>query len=209
MTVEMLTLTNHRDGSTVLVEVDPDMSAFELTEKLKEKGVISREEAASFGIIDETGNFSPRPIGSVRDLIEAARAGKIVAFHPERIHGSNYMTRLCSTYSLRWNSALKMYTAIYVSRYDGRQYLIAIKPARTFYEPPSVYIIPYPEYVEENSKFEEMHVRSCLFKIRSESGKEIGYWHIDEENWRRVSEESKLILVMESLIQLLGFYPSY
>ena len=146
------------------------MSAFELTEKLKEKGVISREEAASFGIIDETGNFSPRPIGSVGDLIEAARAGKIVAFHPERIQGSNYMTKLCSTYSLRWNSALKM---IYVSRYDGRQYLIAIEPARTFYEPPSVYIIPYPEYVEENSKFEEMHVRSCLFKIRSESGKEL------------------------------------
>jgi len=209
--VELLTLTNARDGSEIIVEVDPSMTASELAEKLRSKGVIGDQEAVSFGIIDK-GRFSPRQIGTARDLIEAARTGKVVAFHALRIQGlTNYISELCSAYGFRWNPVLNGYLARYVSRYDGEMYLIVIECAKIFQEPPTILIFPYPNYVQEDPKFEAMHVSSCLQKKTTNTGSTYGVWHIDEENWNIAIKENRdpMVLVLESLTQLLGLYPSF
>jgi len=213
----LLILTNARGGGTVAVEVEPDMNVSDLAEKLKEEGVVRREESVIFGKIDEEdGRFKESTVTKVRDLIEAADAGEIVAFQADRMHGSLVKllfehVKLLFEHGYRYNPVLEGYTAIYKSRYDGKRYRIVIKLAKTPDIPPSIIIAPYPDYVREDPKFKKTHASLCLFSERRPSGVEIGKWHIDRDNWNEIIREGRnpLISVLNSLNQLLELYPTY
>lgn len=210
---ELISLVDVRNRSNVVVEVNPGMSPDELAERLRERGVIGRDEVVSFGFIDERGGFHPRAIGSVRDLIEAAKAGRIVAFQAERIYGlrfSDWMSELSRKYGFRYNSFLGGHTAQYLSKYDGSTYLIVIQH-NTLTEPPIIHIFPYPQYVQRDQRFSKTHARSCLMKKRTKTGEEYGFLHIDEVKWAEIigKVRNPVVLVLESLTQALGLYPTY
>jgi len=213
--IEKLRLVDARTGNTIEIDVTPDMSPDEIVNKLVEKGVVGRDEPVVFGFINEEGKLDPRQFGCARDLIDASNM-RVVGFEAQRVQGNTifkeHMRRYGRGRGFRWNSMIEGYVAEYLSKYDGKIYLIIIKPKPGYPDiEPDIYIYPYPDYVRYDSKFEENHIRQCLWEETTETGEVVGYLHIDPFLWDEAVErcENPLAFILDTLIQLIDLVPTY
>ncbi len=73
---QRLILRDVRNNSTMEINVDPNMTLDELTNVLRQRGIISRDESVIYGIIGPDGKLQPVNATMVSDLLAAQSAGR-------------------------------------------------------------------------------------------------------------------------------------
>jgi len=80
-----LTLINLRTNDRVTIEVSPTMTLEEVTQILREQGIIKPEETVVYGKIMEDGSVQPLAISVVEDLLALQARGQRIGFMAARL----------------------------------------------------------------------------------------------------------------------------
>ena len=75
-----LTLIDKRTNGQVIIQVSPTMTLDEVTQILKEYGIIRPGETVTYGRIREDGTFQALNTGVVEDLLALQTRGERIAF---------------------------------------------------------------------------------------------------------------------------------
>jgi len=204
-----LALIDHRDNKLVTIQVSPTMTLEEVTRILREKGIVKPEETVNYGKIKEDGTFQPLITGVVEDLLALQTRGQRIGFMAQRINGDTCTHTLPevgrrfgfkadrdSIYgTFMWTGNNQQAYHVFVGCQQGEML-------------PTIYICPYPSYVNIYSRFKDNHARSCCWPNR------IGdnlccFWHIDEVQFNDLLQLYKddltnvYIHILNSIFQIL------
>ena len=81
-----LTLIDKRTNGQVIIQVSPTMTLDEVTQILREHGIVQPMETVIYGRIREDGAFRPLAISVVEDLLALQARGQRIGFVAHRIH---------------------------------------------------------------------------------------------------------------------------
>ena len=80
-----LTLIDKRTNGQVIIQVSPNMTIDEVTQILREHGIIRPGEMVVYGRIREDGAFRPLAISVVEDLLALQARGQRIGFVAHRL----------------------------------------------------------------------------------------------------------------------------
>jgi len=206
-----LTLIDMRSGSPITVEADPNMSADELVNMLRERGKVQSAEAVTFGKVTESGTLEPLSVATVGDLFSAQMSGAQIGFEARRVQGSSCsqnLKKVAKRLGLKFQGEWAY--GYFKWRGGDEIYMIFIRCEEIASAPPEIIICPYPYYVKIYSRFEENHARSCCWQ-RTIGDTICGYWHIDNNEYEKLREEvgnptAAMYHVLNSVMQALELH---
>jgi len=204
-----LTLTDQRTGGRVTIQVSPTMTLDEVTQILREHGVVQAQETVIYGKIKGDGTFQALNTGVVEDLLALQTRGERIAFMARRINGDTCIDSLRNVGKRFGFKAERdsIYGSFMWAGNDQQVYSVSVRCQKGEIVP-TIHICPYPSYVKMYSQFEDNHASLCCWERRV--GDDLCcFWHIDEpqiDDLLRLYKndlKSVYIHILSSIFQIL------
>jgi hypothetical protein len=203
---QTLTLLDKATGRQVTVEVDPSWTTEELKRELERKGIVSPGDTVAFSKPDRDGEV---PINShtVQDLLTLQSMGIIPIIDRGVYHGvwetcRHKLKEFANSKGLHFydDGDTVAASGYFWSPYDkSGTYIVTFKCPDVPGQPPEVYIMPYPQYVKYDQRFEKSHAAPCCWPVSDNRC----FWHIQEDIMRDRDLSNVLELIYNSIIQVL------
>ena len=162
-----LTLINMRTNDRVTIEVSPNMTLEEVTKILKDRGIVQQAETVVYGKIKEDGSLQPLTTGVVEDLLALQARGHRIGFVPQRVQGDKCSSTLRNVgRHLGFKAGRDLVYGTFKWTGDNQQVYVVSVGCQQGEMLPTIYICPYPSYVNIYSRFEDNHARSCCWPNR-------------------------------------------
>ena len=175
-----LTLINLRTNDRVTIEVSPNMTLDEVTQILRDRGIVQRDETVVYYKIKEDGNMLPLNASVVGDLLALQTTGTSIGFMAQRIQGDNCIRILRDVGSrLGFKAERDFIYGTFMWTGNNQQLYLVFVGCQQGEMLPTIYICPYPWYVKIYPRFEDNHARSCCWQRRI-GDRLCCFWHIDE-----------------------------
>ena len=210
-----LTLIDQRTNLRYTIQVSPNMTLDEVTQILKERGIIQPAETVVYGKIKEDGTFQPLNASVVEDLLALQTKGTPIGFMAQRVQGDKCTSTLRNVGSrLGFKAEEDFVYGTFMWTGDNQQVYFVFVGCQQGEMLPTIYICPYPEYVKIYPQFEDNHARSCCWPNRI--GDDLCcFWHIDEVQFTDLLKLYKgdltnvYIHILNSIFQILELYRVY
>jgi metal-sulfur cluster biosynthetic enzyme len=204
---QTLTLLDKATGRQVTVEVDPTWTTEELTNELKRRGIVDEKETIIYLKPSNNGEVGITS-HTVQDLLTLQSMGVIPIFDRQLINGV-WETCRQKLREFANSKGLHFYddgdtvaaSGYFWSPYDkSGTYIVTFKCPDVPGKPPEVYIMPYPQYVKYDQRFEKSHAAPCCWP---ESNNRC-FWHVQEDIMRDNRDLSLVLeLIYNNIIQIL------
>ena len=204
-----LTLIDKRTNGQVIIQVSPTMTLDEVTQILREHGIVQPMETVIYGRIREDGAFRPLAISVVEDLLALQARGERIAFMARRINGDRCIDSLRDVGKRFGFKAERdsIYGSFMWAGNDQQVYSVSVHCQKGEIVP-TIHICPYPSYVKMYPQFKDNHASSCCWERR------VGdnlccFWHIDKpqiDDLLRLYKndlKSVYIHILSSIFQIL------
>ena len=210
-----LTLIDARTNERYTIQVSPNMTLDEVTKILKDRGTVQQAETVVYGKIKEDGSLQPLTTGVVEDLLALQARGQRIGFVPQRVQGDKCSSTLRNVgRHLGFKAGRDLVYGTFKWTGDNQQVYVVSVGCQQGEMLPTIYICPYPSYVNIYSRFKDNHARSCCWPNR------IGdnlccFWHIDEVQFNDLLQLYKgdltnvYIHILNSIFQILELYRVY